>query len=112
MKRLWWWLAVPVFLVIIGVFAVSNRAEVALHMWPLSQWLVLPGYAVVLMSLLVGIIIGAVAVGFSGRRRRRVRDLYDRNTELTRQLDTLRRARTDATSGQLIEVERRERMTA
>lgn len=69
--------------IFIILFAVSNRAEVEITLWPLPVDVTLGAYAVVLLSVLVGFIAGMVAnwlaSGDVRRDRRRlktqVRDL-------------------------------------
>jgi uncharacterized integral membrane protein len=69
--------------IFIILFAVSNRAEVEITLWPLPIDVTLGAYAVVLLSVLVGFIAGMVAHWLSSadvrRDRRRlkaqVRDL-------------------------------------
>lgn len=66
-----WVIGIPVALVI-ALFAVSNRAVVALALWPLPDTLDAPLYLVVLAAVLVGFILGAGAAIMSalGRGKR------------------------------------------
>jgi len=111
MKLLWWSLA-ALLLIVVGSFTGSNLGDVALRLWPLPGELGVPTFLVVLLALLIGICVGSAAASLSGRRRRRLRELQDRNAELARQLDGLRRSHAVPSSGQVIEGERRQRMSA
>jgi len=61
--------AVVALLVIL--FAVSNREVVAVELWPLPYQLTLALYAVILLTVLVGFVAGAVALWLVGGERRR-----------------------------------------
>lgn len=63
-------IAAIIALVII-LFAVSNRGEVALELWPLPYRLTFSLYAVILLSVLAGFIVGVVAAWLMGAERRR-----------------------------------------
>jgi len=53
------------------VFAVVNRAPLALNLWPLPFTITLPVFVALLFTLALGIVIGGVAVWTRGARRRR-----------------------------------------
>lgn len=60
--------------VAVVLFAVSNRHLVDIALWPLSGGLAMPVYLVTLLALLLGFVLGAVAMWLSaGRLRRRAR---------------------------------------
>lgn len=86
MRWLGWLLAIPVALLIV-VFAVANRHEIRLDLWPLPWAMDLPAYLAVLGALAKGIVIGAVAMWLSGfRGRRNARQQRRRAESLERQL--------------------------
>lgn len=59
MKLLSWLITLPI-IAVIASFVFSNRAEVTLTFWPFDYQFMLPVYAVALLSLFVGVIMGAV----------------------------------------------------
>ena len=65
-------IAVVVAVVVI-LFAISNRETVTVEIWPFPYQLSLSLYAVILLSVLVGFISGAVGVWLVGAERRRER---------------------------------------
>ena len=69
MRRLSWIITIP-FTIIVVVFAITNRAPVTVTLWPLPWIAELPLYLVVLGSLLVGFLVGAVIAWLSASRRR------------------------------------------
>ena len=88
MRRLSWVITIP-FTIIVVVFAINNRSPVTVSLWPLPWIAELPLYLVVLGSLLVGFLVGAVIAWLSaGRRRHEARVTAERlrgvNAELTR----------------------------
>jgi uncharacterized integral membrane protein len=60
--------AIVALLVIL--FAVSNREQVAVGVWPFPYQLTTSLYAVILLALLLGFICGAVGMWMAGRRKR------------------------------------------
>ncbi len=56
---------------VIVLFAVSNREQVAVELWPLPYQLSLALYAVILLAVLIGFIAGVIASWMVGGRRRR-----------------------------------------
>ena len=91
MKHLSWIVTLPVTLVVV-VFAVANREEVALSFWPLPWSAGLPIWLIVLGCLLAGFLLGATVAWLSGGpRRRRARQTAERARELARQLAELQR---------------------
>ena len=73
-KVLYWIVALPLAAVII-VFSLNNRTEVTLDLWPLEVMTVpVPIFAVVLICLVAGFLVGGVvAWNSAGRTRRRAR---------------------------------------
>jgi uncharacterized integral membrane protein len=61
---------VPATIILI-VFAVSNRAEVMLSFWPLSEGVATPLYLLVLALFILGALVGMVLTWASGSRTRR-----------------------------------------
>lgn len=73
------------------VFTGANLApvEVDLGPWSVAQ----PLFATLLVSLLIGFLLGVFVAWLAGRgRRRQARALASRNAQLLRQIDDLRRA--------------------
>lgn len=86
MKYLYWALFGIVALILI-VFAVANRDTVTLTLWPLPVVLSTSLYIVVLLTLLVGFLLGELMAWLNGRRwRREARRNARRVEELERQL--------------------------
>jgi uncharacterized integral membrane protein len=72
-------------------FAVSNRASVALGLWPLPFLIDLPLYLLALLLLLAGFVAGAGAAWISGgRARRELRRRRRRVETLERELQAAR----------------------
>ena len=63
-----WLIGIPVALVI-SLFAVSNRAPVAMALWPLPDTVEAPLYLVVLAAVLLGFVWGAGAATVARRGR-------------------------------------------
>ena len=75
MRRLSFIVSLPLFIILV-VFAVDNRGDVALSFWPLPWGAALPVFVALFLALLIGFLAGAVAAWLSaGRTRRRLRDL-------------------------------------
>ncbi len=86
MKTLRWVLIGLVALALI-IFAVANRDNVSLTLWPLPLALDAPLYLVVLLTLLVGFLLGELVAWMNGHRwRREARRSAKRADELERQL--------------------------
>ena len=81
--------------VLVVLFAVSNRTQVTMQVWPLSYHISIGLYAVILWAVFIGLIIGLIiawVMGSSRRRelreiRRRVRDL-EQSLSRTQSLST------------------------
>jgi putative membrane protein len=98
-KRLSWIVTLPVTLVVV-VFAVSNRDEVAINLWPTGLDLTIPFFAVVLGVFLAGFLVGAAIMWLSGAKgRARARRLRYRAEELERELVRLQRQADAAKAG-------------
>ena len=99
MKRLSWIVTLPIILVVM-VFAVSNRDEVAINLWPTGLDLTVPFFVVVLGGFLAGFLVGAAIMWLSGAKRRaRARRLRYRAEELERELNRLQRQAQAAKAG-------------
>ena len=82
-----YWAGVIVIAAVVALFAASNRETVSLALWPLPFLAQSPLYLVVLVSLLFGFVIGAVAAWIRGRyRRRQLRECRRQNEALAREL--------------------------
>jgi lipopolysaccharide assembly protein A len=68
--RLIHWILVPPATVATVLFAVSNRQQTEVQLWPLPYAIDLPVYIIALGPLVIGFLIGAVAMWYSGMRRR------------------------------------------
>ena len=81
--------------VLVVLFAVSNRTQVTMQVWPLSYQISMGLYAVILWAVFIGFLIGLIiawVMGSSRRRelreiRRRVRDL-EQSLSRTQSLST------------------------
>jgi len=74
-------------LVLAAVFAVANRHDLRLQLWPLPWSLDLPVYLAVLVPLVLGMVLGGLAVWVAGHRTRAAARHHRRRAEsLERQL--------------------------
>jgi len=63
---------------ILVVFAIDNGAAMTISLWPQHWQATLPGFIALFIALVIGFLVGAVAVWFSGSKaRKRARDLAD-----------------------------------
>src|SRR4051812_13451617 len=69
MKLLFWIFGVPL-LVIAAFFAVANRELVTVSLWPLAEPMAMPLFIAIVAPLYAGVLIGALAAWWSGRRAR------------------------------------------
>lgn len=91
MRALGWIIGLPLA-VLAAVFAVANRHDVRLELWPFPWSLDLPVYLAVLAPLVVGLVVGALLVGLSGLKTRHRASAERRRAEsLQRQLDAARK---------------------
>lgn len=100
MKLLSWIISIP--LLVIGVvFAVVNRQNVDVLIWPLGIELQAPLFLVILIALFVGFLIGGLLTWFSAQaaRRRQKRRQNEQIRSLERQLEDLRRGRDSTPAG-------------
>lgn len=99
MRLIFWLVAVPV-LVVTAFFVITNRAEVTVGLWPLTVDIRLPLWALILASLYLGFMIGAIAAWAAGHRHRaRAREAQAEAHRLESELERLRadRVRESAT---------------
>jgi uncharacterized integral membrane protein len=89
-RLLSWIIMVPVALAVIS-FAVNNRAGVRVDLWPAPFAVEAPLFAVVLASLVGGVVIGALIAWLSGgRSRHRARTNAKRAAAAEQELSGLR----------------------
>jgi uncharacterized integral membrane protein len=89
-KLLFWIFAAPLAVLII-IFSVNNRADVVLDLWPLDMITApLPVFSVVLVSVLVGFLMGGIIAWLSGGESRR------RARRMTRRAEAAERALAEA----------------
>lgn len=69
MRLFSWFVVVPTALAVVA-FSVSNRAEVVVNFWPLPFTSELPVFAVVLVSIFAGFVLGGLVAWISGGKRR------------------------------------------
>ena len=82
-----YWAGVIVIAAVVSLFAASNRQTVSLGFWPVQFVADAPLYLIVVVSLLFGVLIGALAVWIRGRHRRReLRECRRQNAALSREL--------------------------
>ena len=81
-----WVVTAPLALLVI-LFAVSNLDKVTLHLWPLPFDMTIWIWALTLIELFVGFLLGAIVTWIADRRRRRETRLLNRRVaELEQQL--------------------------
>jgi uncharacterized integral membrane protein len=91
MRRFAWIVTLPI-IAIITVFAVMNRQDVALDLWPLPWEFAMPVFLLTLLLILFGFAFGVLVMWFSAaRQRRQLRQAKRDLNEAKMQLHTLRR---------------------
>jgi uncharacterized integral membrane protein len=86
-KLVHWLVSLPL-LIILVIFAVSNRESVTVSVWPLPVTVEASLYLVVLLALFVGFLVGELVAWINGRRwRREARRRARRIEALERELD-------------------------
>ena len=74
-----------------ALFAISNREDLPVGLWPLPQEFLVPGYLMVLLPLAAGLLIGGAVVWLgSVKYRRLARRRGSRLRALNRELDEMR----------------------
>ncbi len=64
------WVIAPSMTLAAVLFAVSNRQQAEVHLWPLPFIVESPVYLIALGALVLGFLIGVVAMWYSAIRRR------------------------------------------
>jgi uncharacterized integral membrane protein len=91
MRRFAWIVTLPI-IAIVTVFAVMNRQDVALNLWPLPWDFAVPLFLLTLLLILFGFCFGVLVMWFSGSKQRRHLRLVKRDhDEAKTELHTLRR---------------------
>jgi putative membrane protein len=99
MNRFAWIVTLPVALLVI-LFALMNRQEVSLNLWPLPWDIAAPLFLFTLGAIVFGFLFGALATWLSGGTTRR--HLRETQRELAQMRDELAMVKTrDAKSGNL-----------
>lgn len=57
-------------LIVAIAFTVSNTQVVEMGIWPIEQKIALPAFAWVLVSIIIGFILGIIAIYLTGRKKR------------------------------------------
>lgn len=92
MRPVFWIVGVPLLLAG-AFFAIANREEVRIDLWPLSGAVTIPLFAALVGALYAGFVIGALVAWWAGRHgRRAARAARRRATELEAELARLRKA--------------------
>jgi uncharacterized integral membrane protein len=65
------WIAGLILAAVVVAFALSNRQEVLIGLWPFIEGLALPLYLAVLLPLLAGLVLGWTFAGLRGFAKRR-----------------------------------------
>lgn len=97
MNRLRWLITVPVAIIVV-VFAVNNRGDANVSLWPLDLIITWPLFVFVFIGIGVGFALGAVLMWFTAApARRRARERASRIRELERAAESTERATERAT---------------
>lgn len=98
LKRIVSWLVLLPLALLLVIFAMANRQSVVINFDPLSQTaplvppLSLPMFVVIYALLLVGIVLGGIAVWATQGKHRKAKRAYKREAEaLHREVDALRK---------------------
>ncbi len=95
MRLFSWFVIVPAALAVVA-FSVSNRAPVTVDFWPLPFTAELRVFAVVLVSVFAGFVLGGLVAWISGgKRRRQARAMARRAKSAEAELARLRDKVTD-----------------
>ncbi|MFV0321987.1 MAG: lipopolysaccharide assembly protein LapA domain-containing protein [Alphaproteobacteria bacterium] len=68
-------------LIVAIAFTVSNTQFVEMGIWPMKQTIALPAFAWVLAAMLVGFILGIIAMLFTGQKKRMQLQIQKRQAE-------------------------------
>ena len=84
MNRLRWLITVPVAIIVV-VFAVNNRGDASVSLWPLDLVITWPVFAFVFIGIGVGFVLGAILMWLTDApARRRAREQARKIRELER----------------------------
>jgi len=90
-RRFAWIVTLPI-IAIVTVFAVMNRQDVALNLWPLPWDFAVPVFLLTLLLILFGFCFGVLVMWFSAsKQRRQLRAVKRDLDEAKMELHTLRR---------------------
>ncbi len=90
MRWLSWILLLPLCVAVV-VFSISNRTVIKVDLWPLAYIVELPVFAIMLVSLLFGFVLGGVIAWTSGAKNRsKARSVARDATSARRELSALR----------------------
>jgi uncharacterized integral membrane protein len=90
------WVVTAPIVVIVVLFAVSNRDDISLRLLPFPFDLTMPIWLWTLVELFVGFLLGAIVTWIGDRRRRRQARLLSRRvSELEQSLATARKQAAD-----------------
>ena len=85
--RLLYWITTALVMLVAAAFAVANRQDVTVSLWPILEPITLPLYLVTLLTLLVGLFLGMlIAWVWSWGVRRSARERARRIEGLEREL--------------------------
>lgn len=90
MRYLSWLITLPLTVIAIS-FAVSNLMPVQLSLWPFPFFMEVPAFALVLVTLVFGFLMGGLTVWVGQHHHRKAeRQHQSRADKLQKELDTLR----------------------
>lgn len=90
MRYLSWLITLPLTVIAIS-FAVSNLMPVQLSLWPFPFFVEVPAFALVLVTLVVGFLLGGLTVWVGQHHHRKAeRQHQSRADKLQKELDALR----------------------
>ncbi len=93
MKRFSWILTLPL-IAVAAIFAIANREQITLDLWPFEASPRLPLFVILLACLVLGLVVGGLATWLSAApTRRRARQARRRVVELEREAAHLRQER-------------------
>lgn len=91
MNRLRWLITVPVAIIVV-VFAVNNRGDASVNLWPFDLILAWPLFVYVFIGAGIGFVLGAVLMWFTAApTRRRARERAGRIRALERAAESAER---------------------
>ncbi|MFV0430665.1 MAG: LapA family protein [Alphaproteobacteria bacterium] len=81
-----------IILALIVAFTASNTQSLEMGLWPLEQQVALPAFLWVLLSILVGFVLGIFALILTGQKKRaKVRMLKNQVEEKTKEAEKLKK---------------------